>query len=330
MDKIEKTIENTGNAAENVSETSMKAKEIPPSGSWPVLNRQFKASIFAMLFNNKENLLELYNAVNETDYENPGELEVVTLENAIYMGIKNDVSCILDFRLSLYEHQSTRNPNMPLRFLQYAADQYSELTKNENLYGKKAVHIPAPRFIVFYNGIEEQPDRQILRLSDVYWTMEEEPALELEAVVLNVNRGHNQELMDACQTLKEYAEFVARVRTYHNEAGDIRTAVERAVTECIKEGILAEFLHRNRAEVIKMSIYEFDVERFLKLDRKENFDDGFSQGLEQGIERGREQGISQGIVLTKEILSDYAAGMSASEIAKHRNTTVELVEQIIG
>ena len=315
--------------ADNTNEANAAAKTYGSAG-WPALNRSYKSSLFAMLFSEKENLLELYNAINSTHYTDPEDLEVVTLQNAIYMGIKNDISCILDCRLSLYEHQATKNPNMPLRFLQYAADQYSELTKDANLFGTRTVQIPAPRFIVFYNGLEKQPDRQTLRLSDAYWTKEEKPALELEAVVLNINKGHNQELLDACKTLSDYSEYVARVRKYHEETQDIHAAAERAVTECIQEGILADFLLKNRAEVIKLSIYEFDVERFLKMDRKENYDDGYDAGYSEGRDQGISQGIDQGIALMKGVLSDHAAGMSVSEIAKRRNTTIERVEQIIG
>ena len=139
-------------------------------------------SCFTMLFSDKRELLGLYNAVSGKDYKDPGLLEVNTLENAIYMAIKNDLSFVIDSQLSLYEHQSTYSPNLPLRMLLYLADLYADMTKNENLYGKKKVKIPPPQFIIFYNGVERQPDRRILRLSDLYEVEEEEHKLELEAV----------------------------------------------------------------------------------------------------------------------------------------------------
>ena len=114
---------------------------------------------------------------------------------------------------------------------------------------------------MFYNGTKKVEDRSEFRLSSAYENPTEDPDLELRVTMLNVNDGHNNELMEHCRTLKEYAQYVARVRKY---AGDpdivLEEAVERAVEECIKEGILAEFLMRNRAEVIKVSIYEYNRE----------------------------------------------------------------------
>ena len=150
-------------------------------------NRLYKSRLFVMIFEDKRNLLELYNAVSGKHYEDPELLEINTLENAIYMSMRNDLSFLIDPRLSLYEHQSTYSPNLPLRFLLYLADLLSEMTKDENLYGSRKVQIPPPRFVVFYNGEEKQPDRKILKLSDLYAVAEEEHKLELEVLMLNIN-----------------------------------------------------------------------------------------------------------------------------------------------
>ena len=128
------------------------------------------------------------------------------------MSMKNDLSFLIDARLSLYEHQSTYSPNLSLRFLFYLSDMFSGMTMNANLYGTKRVVLPVPRFVVFYNGEADQPDRKILKLSDLYTVKEEEPMLDLKVLVLNVNQGHNPELMEACRTLWEYAEYTGRVR----------------------------------------------------------------------------------------------------------------------
>ena len=184
------------------------------------------------------------------------------------MTIKNDVSFIIDMRLSLFEHQSTYNPNMPLRFLLYLADIYSSLTSEQNLYGRKHILIPSPRFIVFYNGMEERPDYEQLKLSDSYEVQGERISLELLVDVLNINKGHNRELMDASRTLREYAEYIFRVRKYA-ETATIEEAVERAITECIQEGILSDFLEKNRAEAKAVSIYEFDYEKYIKMERED-------------------------------------------------------------
>lgn len=239
-------------------------------------NRTYKATIFAMLFEDKEHLLELYNAISGKHYTNPEMLEINTLENAIYMAMRNDISFLIDARLSLYEHQSTYSPNLPLRFLLYISALYSSMTREANLYGTKPIELPPPRFVIFYNGKVEQPDRQILKLSDLY-TIKEECSLELEAVMLNVNSGHNKELMEMSHTLWEYAEYTARVREYA-EVMELEEAVERAIEECIQEGILKEFLEKNRAEAKNMSIFEYDQEKHIKQEREAAWEEGKKAG----------------------------------------------------
>ena len=143
----------------------------------PAPNRIYKARIFEMVFSDKKELLALYNAVNKTQYDDPEQLEINTLKNAIYMSMHNDVSFIIDSRLSLYEHQSTYSPNLPLRYLFYVSDIYAGMTKDENLYGQKVVNIPLPRFLIFYNGIDPYPEQMVLKLSDLYTIKEEEISL---------------------------------------------------------------------------------------------------------------------------------------------------------
>lgn len=174
---------------------------------------------FCNAFWDRERLLKLFN----------------TLENAIYMGMKKDLSFLIDGRLSLYEHQSTVNPNMPLRLLFYISDLYSGMTVEENLYSSKALSISSPCFVAFYNGAEPQPDMKVPWLSDFYMVKSEEGRMELTAVLLNINRSHNSELMEACRYLKGYAEYLERVRKYAREL-PLAEAVERAITECIREG----------------------------------------------------------------------------------------------
>ncbi len=264
-----------------------------------VPNRTYKSRIFEMIFSDKKKLLELYNAINGTDYTNPDELVVNTLENAIYMAMHNDVSFLIDKRLNLYEHQSTYSPNLPLRFLFYVADVYSEFTKEMNLYGRKAVKLPTPHFIIFYNGTEEQPDKRELRLSDTFQVKEEEPQLELKATMLNINKGHNKKLMDACRTLKDYAEYTALVREYA-QLMPLAEAVEKAVDDCISRGVLAEFLKKNRAEAIKVSIYEYDEERHMRQTKEEGFEEGYESGLADGEKIGRESGLAEGQKIGRE------------------------------
>lgn len=239
-------------------------------------NRIYKSRIFAMLFSDRNELLKLYNAINGTSYDAPQLLQINTLENAVYMSMQNDVSFIIDMRLNLYEHQSTYSPNLPLRYLLYVSDIYSDYTKDMNLYGSRAVQLPTPKFVIFYNGQAEQPDRKELKLSELFTIPETDPSLELKAVMLNINKGHNRKLMETCKTLQDYAEYTSRVRTYAAEMS-LDEAVERAITECIREGILAEFLKKNRVEAKKVSIYEYDEERHMRQTREEGMEDGISQ-----------------------------------------------------
>lgn len=240
--------------------------------SLPV-NRIYKDRLYKMIFNDKSELLKLYNAINGTHYDDPAMLTITTLDNAIYMTMENDLSFIIDMRLALYEQQSTVNPNLPLRFLMYITDIYSAYTKDMNIYGSKKVQIPLPSFVIFYNGVKSQPDRTEFLLSELFHPTTDQPALELKAVMLNINKGHNQELMNACHTLRDYSEYVARIRTYSAEM-PLTDAVEKAITECIHENILRDFLLKNRAEAKAMSIYEYDEEKTMRMFREEAFEEG--------------------------------------------------------
>ena len=240
--------------------------------SLPV-NRIYKDRLYKMIFNDKSELLKLYNAINGTHYDDPAMLTITTLDNAIYMTMENDLSFIIDMRLALYEQQSTVNPNLPLRFLMCITDIYSAYTKDMNIYGSKKVQIPLPSFVIFYNGVKSQPDRTEFLLSELFHPTTDQPALELKAVMLNINKGHNQELMNACHTLRDYSEYVARIRTYSAEM-PLTDAVEKAITECIHENILRDFLLKNRAEAKAMSIYEYDEEKTMRMFREEAFEEG--------------------------------------------------------
>ena len=254
-------------------------------------NRLYKSRLFVMIFEEKKKLLELYNAVSGKHYEDPELLEINTLDNAIYMSMKNDISFLIDARLALYEHQSTYSPNLPLRFFLYLADLYSDMIRNVNLYSSKKVQLPTPHFVVFYNGERKQPDRKILKLSDLYSVVEKEYKLNLEVLMLNINSGHNPELMESCHTLWEYAEYTNRVRTYAKEMA-VDKAVEQAVIECIQEGILKEFLEKNKAEAMKVSIYEYDEERHIRQEREEAWEEGREAVLQSLIRKKLEKGKS--------------------------------------
>ena len=260
----------------------------------PEADRKYKDTIFRWLFSDRENLLSLYNAVTGKNYTDAKALDVVTLESAVYLGMKNDVAFLVDTRLYLCEHQSTYNPNIPLRNLFYIASEYQVLVKDRSLYSSVLVKLPAPKFLVFYNGTEQVADREELRLSTAYENQQGEPDLELKVTLLNINEGHNKELMEQCRILKEYSQYVARVRKYAAQM-ELNEAVERAVTECIREGILSEFLSRNRAEVMRVSIFEYDQELEEKKYREAEYEHGRQDGYDVGMQEGRAAGVREGI-----------------------------------
>ena len=292
----------------------------------PAANRQYKDTVFRMLFSEKENLLSLYNAVTGNAYQNADDLKIVTLENAIYMGMKNDLAFMLETNIYLYEHQSTINPNIPLRDLIYIGIEYQQYLNDKSLYSSKLQKIPAPKFMVFYNGTDDVEDRMELKLSSAYEHLAGEPDLELKVLMLNVNEGHNKDLMEQCQTLKEYAIYVARVRKYAS-AQNLNDAVERAITECIKEGILVDFLRKNRSEVKMVSILEYDKEWEEKKLRKAEYEAGKSDGIEigksEGIKIGREETLAEMIYNMKQ------HGYSIEKMADITGKSVRQIEQYL-
>ncbi len=288
----------------------------------PAANRNYKDTVFRMLFSDRKNLLSLYNAVNQSNYKNPEDLEIVTLENAIYMGIKNDLAFIMDTNLYLYEHQSTYNPNMPLRDLFYICSEYQKLVDKKSLFSSTLQKIPAPNFIEFYNGSTVISDCTELRLSSAFECLTGEPKLELIVTVLNVNEGHNADLMQHCSMLKEYAQYVARVRHYASDM-PLNEAVKNAVDECIREGILAEFLTRNRNEVISMSIFEYDKELEEKKLRKAEFEAGREAGHEAGFAEGENHAALE--IASRMLQSDK---FSLDEIANFSGLSIDEVKKL--
>lgn len=293
-----------------------ETKELMP------VNFKYKARIFEMLYSDKKELLDLYNAVNGTAYDNPEELEINTLENAIYMAMHNDVSFVIDTMLSLYEHQSTYSPNLPLRYLFYISDLYSKITKDVNLYGEKMIKIPTPKFIIFYNGEEKRAEKEILKLSAMYLSQEDTPSLELEALFLNINPGYNENLKRVCKSLSDYAEYTNRVRRYAKEK-PIEEAVEKAIIECIQEGILVKFLSEHRAEAKKVSIYEYDQEKHLRMERRDAKAEGFLQGKTEGIVAGR-NGLLEELVKKK-----LQKNKSPEIIAEELEEDISVIQNII-
>jgi hypothetical protein len=254
-------------------------------------NRQYKDRLFRLLFGNekyKDNLLVLYNALNHSNYENADDIEITTIDDVIYLGMKNDVAFIIDFYLSLYEQQSSFNPNMPLRGMFYFSDSYSRfITRGKyNIYGHKLIRIPTPRYVIFYNGDEKRADIEKLRLSDAFIHPDDSGEFEWTATLISLNPGQNEELLENCKPLREYAIFVNKIKEYTKKLS-LADAVEKAVQECIEEGVLADFLRIHRAEVLDVCIKEFNEEVYRKGIWEEGAEEGFERGVKHGMERGR-------------------------------------------
>ena len=247
------------------------------------INRSYKDSLFRFVFAEKKDLLELYNAINGSHYENTEDLEVNTLEDVLYLGVKNDLSFLLGSSMNLYEHQSTWNENMPLRGLFYFSELYQNYLKAEGLRltgtGRRLL-LPLPRYIVFYNGTKEEPDEAQLLLSDSFPEPKGGglPALECRAQVLNINSGHNQEIMKRCHRLKEYSEFIGEIRCRLQSGLKLEDAVEQGIEACIRRGVLSDILSRSKMEVRKMLLTEYDEKAEREYLRKQSREEGVQQG----------------------------------------------------
>ena len=159
------------------------------------INQKYKDRLFSFLFGSEENkewTLSLYNAINKSDYKDPDAVQIKTIREVLYLGMHNDVSFQISDEINLYEQQSSFNPNMPLRQMQYAGNLYERfITENKlNKYGRTLIPLPAPRLITFYNGEEDEPDEQILRLSDSF-PEGSKPDIEACVRMININYGRN-------------------------------------------------------------------------------------------------------------------------------------------
>ena len=203
----------------------------------------------------------------------------------------------------------------------YVSDVYSELTKDMFLYGSVPVQLPEPKFVVFYNGQENMQEREVLKLSSLYAKKAEHVSLELETLVLNVNIGYNKILMERCRQLNDYAQFVSEVRKRLRKKLPLSEAVNEAVEDCIQRGILAEFLSKNRAEVVKVSIYEYDEEKVKRMFKEEC--------MKLGMEQGKQIGIEQGIEQAGMIFRLYLSGKTEEDIAQETGETIEMVHKVL-
>ena len=308
----------------------MKKRTKTKTKTQPVVIRNYRDTLFRMLYRNKVRLLSLFNAVNGTHYDNPDDLTITTLEGVLYLGMKNDVSCIIDMMMQLYEHQSTVNPNMPLRNLFYVSDLLQKYIYEEGLdiYSRKPIKIPTPKFVVFYNGDEEQPERKEIRLSKAFSANTGETNMELVVLQININKGQNEELKAACKTLQEYAEFTERAREHRKEM-ELEDAIRTTIDECIRDGILKDFLLKNKAEVYHMCLYEFDVELHERVLREEEREEGRLEGIREGRLAGQQEGMQNGKKFAKQVFKAFMSGKTPETIAEELNVPLEEVKNLV-
>ena len=282
---------------------------------------QYKDRLFNFIFGSEENkawTLSLYNAINGSDYTDPNAIEIATIKEIMYLGMRNDVAFIIAEEMNLFEHQATYNPNMPLRLMQYAGNLYEKyiMERKLNKYGKTLVKLPAPKLVVFYNGTDEQEDETILKLSDSF----PEGAdfdIEVKVRMLNVNYGRNRKLLEACKPLSEYAWIVQEVRK-NKTREDLDSAIDRAITDMPDEFFIKPFLMAHRAEVKGMLLTEYNEAETMELFKEEGREEGRKEGRMEGqLEKAKQTALNL-LRIGKLTLAEIAesVGLPMAEIQK--------------
>ena len=305
-------------------------------------NRNHKDTLFRYIFKGKRELLTLYNALSGKEYSDPAALEITTLENVIYLHMKNDISFLIDHDLNLYEHQSSFNPNMPLRGLFYITMLYGRLVEEGQLYSTRQIHLPTPHYVVFYNGTKEMADYKELKLSEAFFDGSRDGDVEVIAHMYNINCGHNRELMEKCRKLWEYSYFIGQIRHYRSRGNSLEKAAELAVSDCLDQGILTEILGKERAAVMRFILEEFDQKKYEKVIREDGYEDGVKDGYASGTKDGYASGTRDGyangyLYASKEkdqkvkdmIQTMFGLGMALDQIAQIADMSAEEVEQMI-
>lgn len=289
------------------------------------INTKYKDCLYRFIFKEKDKLLSLYNALNNSNYEDINDLEVTTLEDVIYLSYKNDLSFLIYNDLFLVEHQSTVNPNMALRSFLYFARLYEGIVgKSENsIYGSTIFKIPTPKSFVLYNGNTEIPEITVLKLSDSFINEDKSNNYEWTTTVLNINKEYNQELLLKCRPLFEYMYFINLVKEYVNNGDSYEVAIDKAIEECIKNNIMSEMLKKHRAEVKSVCLTEFDQKKFEDTIRRESKAEGLAEGYDIGQTKGEEKNRKE------MIQSMYKNGLSVEDISKFTDVDLETVKKCI-
>ncbi len=267
-------------------------------------NSKYKDCLFRRIFGAEDKRssrwrLELYNALSGRNHTNPDDLEITTLENVIYIKLKNDISFLVDSQMNLWEHQSTLNPNMPLRGLFYFVVLYQKhlVNTDEALFTTKLVKIPAPQYVVFYNGDDEAEDISKLRLSDAFIDFDSQGDFEWTATMININKNHNERLHKSCKALYDYCSFIDRIKSNIKDGMKKEVAIDEAINWAVQENLLEGFIKEQRAEVRMDLLTEFDQEQYDRIRRREGYEEGISDGITQGAQQNA---IKNAIAFLKE------------------------------
>ena len=282
---------------------------------------QYKDNTFCTLFNDKERIIELYNALSDSNYDKDTPVEIVTLDDTFFGDRENDLSFIIDHRwIILTEQQSTLCPNIPLRMLVYIARQYEKLVFSREIYSKRLVKIPTPELYVLYNGTEDAPLMKDMKLSDAFMAECDTMALEVVVRFINVNYEKGAELLAKCKTMQGYSMLIHMVRVKYGECGDLGTDIEESIRECESRGILKDFLKEHGGDVMsflfdKMSREECEAVREA---------DGYEKGKAEGEKLGETRGIQAVAVNMLEMDIDIptiarATGLSEDEVRDLKN-----------
>ena len=256
----------------------------------PSVNIEYKDRLFSFLFGNEENrewTLSLYNAVNNSSYTDASLIQITTIREVLYLGMHNDVSFMISDELNMYEQQSTYNPNMPLRMLQYAGNLYEkDLTRRKkNKYSKRLIDLPVPKLVVFYNGTAQEPDEKTLRLCDAFPEAKRDAAdIQVRVRMININKGHSPQVMASCKPLDEYAWMVDRVRTAEETVG-LEAAIDQAIDAMPDDYVIKQFMEAHRAEVKGMLLTEYNEARQMELVKEEGRAEGRREGRAEGESR---------------------------------------------
>ena len=302
--------------------------------------KKHKDRLFRFIFNQKSELLSLYNAVNDSDYTDENDLTIYTIEDFIYMGMKNDLSFLIDCHLNIYEHQSTYNPNMPLRGFLYMASALKKYiaAKKLDIYASSTVSIPVPQFYVFYNGTRNVPDEQILRLTDsMPEDKRDKSCAQFEATMINVNADHSPKLMERCPKLYEYAVFISRIRENMTNSLPLEDAIEKAVMDCIHDNILADILRSHKAEVTNMILDEYDEKFHIASEKKLSFTQGVEAGraMEKHLtdianqRADTEKHRADNATTSKNTLLLHLKQFSPEQIARKLNVSIDTVQETL-